>query len=428
MTDVQARNNFDILIAGGGLAGTALACALGQAASHWRIGLIDPAPPEDLTLAAGSDLASVDLRVSALTKASQSFLDTLGVWPLIAAQHPSAYQAMSVWDAEGTGAIEFQAADLFESDLGHIVENRLTLAALATRLQQLPVERIRGRVLSAQRADDEMVLQLDQERQLRARLLVAADGAESPLRRQMGIPSREWDYQQQALVATVQTSASHQATAWQRFLPSGPLAFLPLRPSDSDQISSIVWSTAPEQAQQLLSLSDEAFCEALGQAFEFRLGPVTAVSRRVAFPLRQRHAKEYVQPGLALVADAAHTIHPLAGQGINLGFLDVAVLADELLRAVERGCDYADYSLLRRYQRRRMGHNLGTMALMEAFKRLFGADPLPLRWLRNQGMRWLNEQSLLKNQIVAAALGRDQLPRRWQLDSLQPEVLIGRVS
>src|SRR5690606_27789388 len=175
----------------------------------------------------------------------------------------------------------------------------------------------------------------------------------------------------------------------------------------------IVWSTTPERARELLAMPDEAFCEALGEALEQRLGSVVEVSRRQAIPLRQRHAKHYVKPGIALVADAAHTIHPLAGQGINLGFLDVAVLADELLRARERGIGFADLSVLQRFQRRCMGHNLASRRAMDGFKRRFGAAPLPLRWMRNTGMRRLNEQGWLKPQVPALALAQDMLPRRW---------------
>ncbi len=413
MVEAQV-DEFDILIVGGGMAGAALACALGQTASDWRIGLIDPQPVVPDIIPGPRPFQEIDLRVSALTQASERFLQSLGVWELMRRQGLSPYRGMCVWDAEGTGEIAFDAADLHESALGHIVENRVTLTAMWSRLRELPVSLVSGRVTRLGREQDSSRLVLDDGRMLSARLVVAADGADSPLRRLAQIPTREWDYEQQAIVATVSTEQSNRRTAWQRFLPSGPLAFLPLDLADGTHASSIVWSTSPEQAQALMALDDDEFCRELSQALEQRLGKVTRVSRRACFPLRQRHAKDYVRPGLALVADAAHTIHPLAGQGINLGFLDVAVLADELLRARERGFDFADSSVLRRYQRRRIGHNLAMMAAMEGFKRLFGADPLPLRWIRNTGMRWLNGQGLLKNQVAAMAMGQDLLPERWQ--------------
>lgn len=411
----STATDFDILIVGGGMAGAALACALGAADTGWRIGLVEQAPPQDTDMGPVDDsLLGFELRVSALSLASQYFLDRLGVWRDIQARRASPYTGMYVWDAEGTGHIEFQAADLYEPALGHIVENRVTQTALWRRLRQLPVEPLADRVLAWQPLERGSQVILGDGRTLRARLVVAADGADSPLRRMAGIGTREWDYQQMAIVATVATEQSHQRIAWQRFLDTGPLAFLPLRGRDGAQFSSIVWSTTPEAAQRLLALDDAAFRQELGLAFEHRLGSVTGVSRRAAFPLRQRHAKTYVRPGLALVADAAHTIHPLAGQGINLGLLDVAVLADELLRARERELAIDDLAVLGRYQRRRMGHNLGMMAVMEGFKQLFGADALPLRWMRNTGMRLLNGHGLLKNRIVAQAMGRDLLPARWQ--------------
>lgn len=404
--------DFDIVIVGGGMAGAALACAVGR--GDWRVALVDPVPPapwqDEAPASQGPE--DYDRRVVALTRASEEFLRSLGTWEQMAAQRISPYQGMYVWDADGTAHIEFQAADLYEPSLGHIVENRIVTGALWHQVRQLPVQIVSQKVAGFARMGELVRLTLGDGSSLTSKLVVAADGAESPLRRMAAFPTREWDYEQHGIVATVVTEKPHQRTAWQRFLPEGPLAFLPLHGPD-DRYCSIVWSTTPEQARELLAMPDEAFCAALGDAFEQRLGAVVGVSRRQALPLRQRHAKHYVQPGIALVADAAHTIHPLAGQGINLGFLDVAVLADELLRARERGVDFAHLSVLQRFQRRRMGHNLATMAAMEGFKRLFGADPLPLRWMRNTGMRWLNEQAWLKNQVAALALAQDMLPKRW---------------
>jgi len=207
-------------------------------------------------------------------------------------------------------------------------------------------------------------------------------------------------------VATVQTSTAHARTAWQRFMPSGPLALLPLDSGDGDQqFCSIVWSATPDHAQTLMALDDESFCVALAAAFEHRLGAITAVSKRFMFPLRQRHAVDYVAPGIALVGDAAHTIHPLAGQGINLGLLDVIALAQELKHASLRGLSCGDASVLRRYQRMRKGHNLLMMGVMEGFKRLFEQPALPLRWLRNEGLRQVDAKPWLKREIMRQAMG-----------------------
>ena len=250
-----------------------------------------------------------------------------------------------------------------------------------------------------------MQLQLADGAALRADLLVAADGALSRVREMLDFRTREWDYGHRAIVTTVQVERPHRETAWQRFLPSGPLAFLPLPGASGRHYCSIVWSLREELVDDLLALDEPAFCAALGAAFEHRLGAVQACSARFAFPLRQRHAVDYIQPGVALVADAAHTIHPLAGQGINLGLQDVAVLAEEVSAGLARGSSPGQLDVLRRYQRRRKGENLAMMAAMDGFKRLFEQEALPLRWLRNVGMRGVGQLKPLKQQLMRHAMG-----------------------
>jgi 2-octaprenylphenol hydroxylase len=217
--------------------------------------------------------------------------------------------------------------------------------------------------------------------------------------------TREWDYGHRAIVATVQVAESHQETAWQRFLPSGPLAFLPLPGTENAHYCSIVWSLQDDLVDDLLALDDASFCGELNKAFENCLGGALGSSPRFAFPLRQRHALDYVQPGVALVADAAHTIHPLAGQGINLGLQDVAALAEELLAAHGRGIGPGQVDVLQRYQRRRKGENLLMMSAMDGFKRLFEQDALPIRWLRNAGMRGVGRIAPLKQRLMRHAMG-----------------------
>ena len=216
--------------------------------------------------------------------------------------------------------------------------------------------------------------------------------------------TREWDYLHHAIVTSVRTADSHQHTAWQRFTDEGPLAFLPLE-REGEHWCSIVWSVTPTEAQRLMALGDDEFCRDLEKAFEGRLGTVLSADPRVCVPLRQRHAKRYVAEGLALIGDAAHTIHPLAGQGVNLGFLDAAVLAEVLLHAASRGERLADVRVLSRFERRRMPHNLALMAAMEGLERLFQADPLPLRWLRNTGLKWVDSLPEAKAMFVRQALG-----------------------
>jgi 2-octaprenylphenol hydroxylase len=242
---------------------------------------------------------------------------------------------------------------------------------------------------------------LEDGREIQARLLVAADGANSRVRGLAGIPVRGWGYDQNAVVATVRPERPNRDTAWQRFMPSGPLAFLPI----NDGRCSIVWSTSPEQAQQLLALEPEAFCEALGGASDYVLGEILETGPRASFPLRLQHATHYVQPGLALVGDAAHAIHPLAGQGVNLGFLDAATLAEVLTEARRASRDIGSHGVLRRYERTRKGDNLMMLAAMDGFKRLFGNDLAPLRLLRNLGLRLTDSADPVKQLIMRRALG-----------------------
>lgn len=395
--------SFDLLIVGGGIAGSALALALAD--SNIRIALVEAQAP-DLTPMVEENIHGFDLRVCALTHASQSFLQRMGVWQNLSQQRVSPYRFMQVWDAQGTGSIRFDAAELHQQQLGHIVENRLLVAALQQKLQLTTnvVNLAPRKVEFITALEEGYRIKLEEGLCLDARLLVGADGATSRVRQWADMATREWDYGHHALVATVQTAEPHQDTAWQRFRDNGPLAFLPLA-SEDKTYSSIVWSTTPEESQALLDLSDEEFCARLGSAFEEQLGEVIRVSKRVAFPLRQRHAIDYVKPGLALVADAAHTIHPLAGQGINLGLQDVDVLAQELLRASERGIGLGELSVLQRYQRRRKLNNLAMMALMDGFKHLFAEPALPLRFLRNEGMRQLDRLTPLKHLIMKQAMG-----------------------
>jgi len=250
------------------------------------------------------------------------------------------------------------------------------------------------------------LLTLGDGRQLQTSLLVAADGANSKVRALEHIAMREWDYNHHAIVATVKTELSHGHTARQRFLPEGPLAFLPLSSAQDDtHYCSIVWSAIPSYAENLMALTDDEFTEALAAAFEYQLGSISAVSRRFSFPLRQRHVVDYIKPGLALVGDAAHTIHPLAGQGVNLGLMDIKTLSEELLRSQQRGLSPGSIAVLERYQRRRKGANLAMMAGMDGLKRLFSETTLPVRWARNSGLRWLDKSKMLKRQIMKRAMG-----------------------
>ncbi|WP_169338810.1 2-octaprenyl-3-methyl-6-methoxy-1,4-benzoquinol hydroxylase [Pseudomonas parafulva] len=391
----------DLLIVGAGMVGSALALALRHSGLH--VLLLDGGP---LTVRPFDASAAFEPRVSALSAASQRILERLGAWEGIAQRRATPYCHMQVWDGSGTGQIHFSAASVHAQVLGHIVENRVVQDGLLERLHDSDVGLLpNARLEQLRRSGKDWLVTLHDGRQLRAPLVVAADGANSAVRRLAGCETREWDYLHHAIVTSVRCTAGHQATAWQRFTDDGPLAFLPLSRDGAQDWCSIVWSTTPEHAERLMALDEPAFNKALQQAFEGRLGDVLQTDPRVCVPLRQRHAKRYVDEGLALIGDAAHTIHPLAGQGVNLGFLDAAVLAEVLIGARERGERLADVKVLGRYERRRMPHNLALMAAMEGFERLFQANPLPLRWLRNSGLKLVEQMPEAKAVFVRQALG-----------------------
>lgn len=398
------NQQFDVIIVGGGLVGASLACALKE--TNLSIGLIEAQAPAVHAQGVVS-LENADLRVSALNRASESFLRSLGVWQTLPQTRLSAYNKMRVWDGEGTGHIQFDADELAEPHLGHIVENTITNTGLMNALSQQanvqifsPVKLSNIESLSDTRSG--YLLELDNGQLLQTPMVVAADGARSWVRDWAGFETREWDYHHHALVCTIEVERGHEACAWQRFTEDGVLAFLPMAQSN---LCSIVWSCPQARAEHLLALDDATFLQELSRTFEYKLGQVLGCGKRAAIPLRQRHAKTYVKDGIVLVGDAAHSIHPLAGQGVNLGFMDAYVLADEIKQAHKRGLAPSHPQVLARFERRRMPENLSMMATMEGFKRLFAVKTPALRWLRNWGMSKMNRLDFLKNHIVQLAMG-----------------------
>jgi len=388
--------DYDVVIIGGGMVGTTLACALGD--SDLKVAIVEARPAE---MAWPEE--EIGMRVSAITAASQQIFTSLGAWQTMVAMRVSPFREMQVWDAEGHGAVHFDSADIAQDKLGHIIENRVIQAAMTKRIDDFDnVELLCPELLEDQDTGGELAqLQLKERGTITARLVVGADGASSRVRQHAGIETNGWPYNQSGVVTMIRTELPHQETAWQRFMPSGPLAFLPL----NNGCCSIVWSTAPEHAEELLAMDDEAFMAALSHASEHRLGNVIEVGPRGAFPLKRQHAETYIGNRLALIGDAAHAIHPLAGQGVNLGLLDAAALAEVLLDAHAKNRDIGATHVLRRYERWRKGDNLIMMTAMDGFKKLFGSEALPLKWLRNEGLLITDRLPPVKNQIMLHAMG-----------------------
>lgn len=396
------KRDFDVIVVGGGMVGAACAALLGcyEATGGLRLAMLEPRP-------AGFPATgeSLDLRVSALSRASQRVLERTGAWPRVLERGAAAYQRMVVWDEQGSpagpGCISFDAAELGEPDLGHIVENRAVQGALTERAVAHGVTLLRAGVKALAPGEESTTLVTTEDRRLSTALVIAADGGDSAVRRLAGIETRGWDYDQHAVVAHLAPERPHRQTAWQRFLRTGPLALLPL----PDGRVSLVWSTTPERAAELVALGDEEFSDSVSAAAGQVLGRLQASTPRVSFPLRLLHAVAYTQPRLALVGDAAHGVHPLAGQGVNLGFMDCAALAQALGDALDAGGDPGDRAALRRYERWRKAENLPAMALMDGLKRLFGNDDPALSWLRRTGLGLVDAASPLKRGLIRRAMG-----------------------
>ncbi|MGC1547367.1 MAG: UbiH/UbiF/VisC/COQ6 family ubiquinone biosynthesis hydroxylase [Rhodanobacter sp.] len=386
---------LDVAVVGGGMVGAAAALTLARAG--FTTALLEARAP-----APWHATDEVDLRVVGLAPSSIALLHELGVWTSIREARSSPYAHMHVWDDESGAAIDFDAADEGRDLLGHIVENNLVQWALWQALESAGVRRLcPAEVTGFEAREDRIVLELGDGESLSARLLVAADGAGSPLRQLAGIATRGRDYAQRAVVAHVATERSHDGTAWQRFLPSGPLALLPL----ADGRSSVVWSLPEAEAQRVLALDDAAFRDELGLASDFRLGRITAATQRAAFPLKLQLAERYQAERFVLLGDAAHAVHPLAGQGVNLGLRDVAELRDTLVAARDAGRDMAAEPALRRYARRRRSADTLDAWSFDALARVYAWESAPLVAARGLGVRMLNKLAPLKRRIAEHAAG-----------------------
>ncbi len=399
--------SFDVTIIGGGMVGLALASALAN--SELKVAVIEGKTPPMIIP------DEHEIRVSALSAASKNLLTNIGAWPYIAQNRHQPYSNMSVWEKDSFGKIAFDASSIKsanEASLGAIVENSIVQQALWQAADAAPNvtlfhpfhcqsvamgERETWLTLVGASDDNKHVTQ-----SLTSKLVVGADGANSWLRKQADIPMTSWDYGHHALVATIETDMPHDNTARQIFSPDGILAFLPL---NEPNLSSIVWSQSPDSAQQLRDCDDIAFNRALTAAFDNRLGYCQVKSARGVFPLTMRFSQSFAKERIALIGDAAHTIHPLAGLGVNLGFLDAAALAQELLKNHKQGKDIGELANLRHFERWRKSDAIQMIAAMEGFKQLFAGDNPLKKLVRDIGLVAVDKITPAKEVFIKHAMG-----------------------
>ncbi len=395
----------DVTVVGGGMVGLACACLLAR--EGFEVIVADAGP------VASWNPAEIPGRVSALNLATRHLLEHVGVWDAILEGRATPYRAMSVWDSDSGARIRFDAAEEGVPALGYIVENALVTVAMLERLRQnyrvgirheVPID---GMESADSDADGVVRLRLRGGETVASRLVVAADGARSTLRALAGIGADEQDFHQDAVVATLETSRPHGQTAYQVFTPRGPIAMLPLQGNQC----SLVWSRDREDDEDLLALDAAEFCGRLEGHFGSQLGSVGLVGDRLSFPLGSRHAESYLGNRLALVGDAAHTVHPLAGLGANLGMQDAAALVETVAAARDAGKGIGSRSVLRRYERWRRGENGIAINAMKGFKRVFGSTLGPVRHSREAAFRVADGVMPLKHWLAQYALGtRGDLP------------------
>lgn len=419
----MTNHDYDVLIVGGGVAGLAFACLLRKLVDGRRptvrIGVLESQPPRPL--AADADIG---LRVFAIAPAARAILDAGGAWRTLSPGRAVPFERMRVWQADSTaygqGSIGFDAADSGLPELGHIVEHdwlRLGLWNVLANTAGTPVTLVEGaEPVGLLQEPDAMLVRLAGGATLRTRLLVGADGGDSWVREQLKLKTTAREYGQSALVAHVSSERPHDSTAWQCFTRNGPVALLPL----ADGRCSIVWSCFEAEARELAALPDEEFSARLTAATGGILGQLQATTRRLAFSLVARHTHRYTGARFALIGDAAHQVHPLAGQGINLGILDAAALADTLAAHLlgTRLADPGDALVLRRYERARKGDNLLTMVAMEGLHRVFTSDSPRLTRLATAGLGAVDRWPLVKHLLAGQATGPAAAGARESHESL----------
>lgn len=396
---------YDIVIIGGGMVGASLACALGD--TGLRIAVIEAVP---LTASAQP---SYDERTIALAFGSRRIFEGIGVWGEVARLGATPIEKIHISDRGRFGFTHLSRAELGQEALGYVVEARVLGLALLARLQQLPnVTWLCPATLENVHFQPESVVARIRHdgttRDLRARLVVAADGADSAVRKAAGIDFERTEYGQSAVVTTVTISQPHRNTAYERFTGTGPLALLPM----SNNRMAVVWSTRSENVEVLLGLSDEEYLMRLQERFGDRLGPLTRLGKRRAYPLMLTRVKEHVRPRLVLIGNAAHTVHPVAGQGFNLGLRDVAALAEVLVAAKQENRDLGDLEILKRYADWRARDNKVVSTFTNSLIRIFSSDFPPLALARNLGLLAVDLVPPLKRRLLRVTSGlAGKLPR-----------------
>ncbi|XQW86141.1 FAD-dependent oxidoreductase [Thalassotalea piscium] len=386
--------SFDCIIVGGGMVGAASALSIAQLGL--TVALVDKAPPEDF-----QNTQAYDLRVSAISLSSEYLLTSLDAWQLIQSMRSCPYQRLGVWEQE-RAYTEFNAQSIAQSHLGHIVENRVIQLAL---WQQISVSSevtlfCPDSVVKFEQNESDIIVTLANE-QLKAKMLLGADGANSAIRQQAGIGLTGWDYQQAAMLINVETELNQQNITWQQFRPSGPVAMLPL----AGNFASLVWYHSKAEIQRLASLTNAQLSVEVNHAFPEKLGGIKKVLAKGAFPLTRRHANSYQQGKVLLIGDAAHTINPLAGQGVNLGFKDVLALKNVIATAIGNGECWHDEKVLSRYEQQRRKDNLLMMSTMDAFYGIYSHPSGLIKSIRNTGLSLINKSSFVKKKALAYACG-----------------------
>lgn len=390
----KSQPNYDVVVVGGGMVGAA--AALGLAQIGWSVALLGHDAP------APFDKDSVpDLRVSALGCTSVALLKQLGAWPQVQQMRYAPYRRLETWEQPGSQVV-FDAASLSLPELGFMVENRILQLALWQQFAECPNLTLLcpSRLQSMVRIDDYWKVTLNEQEEIQGRLVIGADGANSLVRRLAGIGTSGWQYRQSCMLITVDTDVMQQDTTWQQFFPTGPRAFLPL----FDHWASLVWYDSPQRIRQLQAMSMAQLSQEIAAFFPSRLGAVKAIAAG-AFPLVRRHAQQYVKPGLVLLGDAAHTINPLAGQGVNLGYRDVDALLEVLSQARELAEPWHSEQVLLRYQRRRRTDNLMMQSGMDLFYTAFSNDLPAVKFARNLALMVAQRAGKLKEHALRYALG-----------------------